>query len=74
MTKLEIRQQMRNEALNKIRKIYNPKYKFNYDQYDEDSYSEQREKEIRLIIENLEKDLKNTKCDYETYSKHFSNG
>lgn len=63
MTKLEIRQQKRNEALNKIRKIYNPKYKCNYDQYDEDSYSEQREKEIRWIIENLEKDLKLIKCD-----------
>jgi len=62
MTTLQVRQQKKNEALNSIRKIYNPKYKFPYDQHDEDSASEQREQEIRYIIEKLEKELSSLKC------------
>lgn len=61
MTNLEVRQQLKNTALNEIRKIYNPNYKFPYDysyidEYDE-SYSEQREYRIEEIIQNLERDL-----------------
>jgi hypothetical protein len=62
MTTLEIRQQKKNEALNSIMKIYNPKYKFPYSKYD-GSYPEQRETEIRYIIEKLEKELSILKCD-----------
>ena len=58
MTDLEVRQQKKNEALNKIRKIYNPKYKFPYDKYSEYSTSEEREGDIKFIIEELEKNLK----------------
>ena len=59
MTKSEIRQQKKNEALNKIRKIYNPDIRFNYSNFPGDgSYSDQRDFEIRTIIETLEKDLK----------------
>lgn len=61
MTKLEIRQQKKNEALNKIRKIFNKKYRFPYDEYDDDSGSEQKEHFIKSIIEYLEKELKNLK-------------
>jgi hypothetical protein len=53
MTTLQLRQQKKNEALNSIRKIYNPKYKFPYDRYSDESYSEQKEQEIRYIIEKL---------------------
>lgn len=65
---LRARELKRNEALNKIRKIYNPKYNFPYDQGDPfDDYdnspnpSEQREKYIMRIIEQLESDLSTLK-------------
>lgn len=58
MTKNEVRQQKKNEALNAIRKIYNHKYQFHYDEYDDASGSEQREDRIQYIIEQLEKELK----------------
>jgi len=62
MTKNEIIQQIKNEALNEIRKIYNPKYKFPFDQYDrESSYTEQIEYKIRYTIESMEKRIKETK-------------
>jgi hypothetical protein len=63
MTTLQLRQQKKNEALNSIRKIYNPKYKFPYDRYSDESCSEQKEQEIRYIIEKLEKELSLLKCD-----------
>ena len=51
-------QQTKSTALNAIRKIYNPRYQFPYSPYDADgSCAEQREKEVRKIIENLEEDL-----------------
>ena len=60
MTKSEIKQQKKNEALNKIRKIYHPLNQKWYSNYQEDgSYAEQRDYEISQIIENLEKELKN---------------
>lgn len=62
MTNLEIRQQKKNEALNKIRKIFNKKYRFPYDEYDESSCLEQKGEAIKQIIEDLEKDLSNSGC------------
>lgn len=59
MTIIEVRQQKKNEALNEIRKIFNPKYKFPYDVYSEESYAEQVAYRIKSIIEELEKTLKN---------------
>lgn len=57
MTKTQIIQQHRNEAINAIAKIYHPKYKFPYDQYSEESGVEQRESEIRQIIINMNKKI-----------------
>ncbi len=57
MTKKEIIQQKKNEALNKIRKIFHPLTKNHYDQYSGESYAEQREYMTRYIIETLEKEL-----------------
>lgn len=62
MTTIEVRQQKKSEALNKIRKIYYPK---NYSKgvgcsssmYDNESWAEQRDEKVRRIIEELEKDL-----------------
>lgn len=61
MTNDEVRQQKKNEALNKIRKIYNPLYKVHYDDYSDESYSEQRDYKIESIIEDLEKELNKIK-------------
>lgn len=61
MTKDEIIQQIKNETLNAIRKIYNPKYKFSYDSYSEDSYAEQRESTIQYKIEQMEQKISETK-------------
>lgn len=65
---LKARQHKKNEALNEIRKIFNPKYKFPYSQADPygdwddlPSCAEEREKRISNIIEQLEKDLKELK-------------
>ena len=65
---LRARQLKKNEALNEIRKIFNPKYKFPYSQPDPygdwddlPSCAEEREKRISVIIEQLEKDLKELK-------------
>ena len=58
MTKNEIIQQKKNEALNKIRKIYHPLHKNHYSNYSEDgSYREQESYWIMEIIETLEKEL-----------------
>ena len=62
MTIEENRQRIKNEALNKIRKLYNPMYKHSYSQFEEDgSYAEQREYEISQIIEWMEKELQKLK-------------
>ena len=62
MTNLEIRQQKKNEALNKIRRIFNKRYRFPYDQYDESSGMEQKAFAIKSIIEDLENDLSSFGC------------
>jgi len=72
MTKDEIIQQIKNEALNNIAKIYNPKYKFDYYECDnigeycgdDVSCSEQREHKISSIIEQMHKDIEETKKKY----------
>lgn len=58
MTIIEVRQQKKNEALNEIRKIFNPKYKFPYDVYSEETPAEQKAYRVSYIIEELEKALK----------------
>lgn len=57
MTRSEVRQQLKNEALKKIREIYNPKSSFKCDPYDEGSYGEQKGYAVQYIIEDLEKNL-----------------
>lgn len=58
MNEAGIRQMIKNEALNKIRKLYNPKHKVSYSDYEEDgTRAEQRDFIVREIIEKLEKDL-----------------
>ena len=71
MTKNQIIQQYKNEALNSIAKIYHPKYNFRCDEYSHLSGSEQKEEEIRSIIQQMnykidivkkkEKELKKSK-------------
>ncbi len=59
MNKSEVIQQVKSEALNKIRKIYHPLANNNYDKFgDSGSYSEQRDSMISYIIEELEENLK----------------
>jgi len=61
MTKNQIIQQYKNEALNSIAKIYHPKYNFRYDEYSHLSGSEQKEEEIRSIIQNMNKNIEEVK-------------
>lgn len=60
----EVIQLKKNEALNKIRKIYHPKTKNHYSPYtyEEGSYTEQREGWISEIIETLEKEIREFKA------------
>ena len=62
---LRARQLKKNQALNEIRKVLSPKYKFPYSQVTSYVYSgeipsraEEREKRISEIVEQLERDLK----------------
>lgn len=57
MTKNENRQRIKNEALNKIAKIYHPKYKFSYDDYCGNSRSEQREETVYFAISEMKSQL-----------------
>lgn len=66
MTQNETRQLLKNTALNKIRKICDTScYRTNnpyYNYYAKDgSYAEQRQYDIELIINDLEKELKQLK-------------
>lgn len=68
MNYIQIRQQIKNEALNRIAKIYHPLYRFPYsksygwyDDVDNYSYSEQREQEIQNIIKRMNSKLKKAK-------------
>lgn len=67
---IKARQLKKNEALNAIRKVFNPKFKFPYEQGnpwgdwdDMPSLAEQREKYIANIIDKLERDLADLKVD-----------
>ncbi len=60
MTKTQRRQMVKGEAFNSILKIYHPKAKFCYDEYNrESSYTEQREEKVRSIMERYFEELKN---------------
>jgi hypothetical protein len=57
MTKSENRQRIKNEALNKIAKMY---YKDNYkgDLYDERNYGEQRDDDVKWVLDDMNRRLK----------------
>ncbi len=58
MTNEENIQRIKNEALNKIRKLYNPNTKHNYTYYDgEGSMMEQISHDVEYIVSQLEKDI-----------------
>lgn len=60
MTKQEVNNLKKATALNKIRKLFNPNTKHNFTYYEgEGSKMEQIAFEVKHIIENLEKELKN---------------
>ena len=60
MTKSENRQRIKNEALNKIRRLYDEHLKNSfYDTFDECSFTEQRDYLISEILDCLEYELKN---------------
>lgn len=61
MTKDENKQRIKSEALNKIRKIYNPKGKVRYSEFfiEDGSYAEQRDYKVSRIIFEMEKELNN---------------
>lgn len=61
MTKAEVRQLKKSTAFNKIREIYNPRVRFNYDLFDESSFAEQRDEAVEYIISDLERELSNLK-------------
>lgn len=58
MTNKENRQRIKNEALNKIRKLYHPKTKHNYTYYPGDGgLMERIFFDVKWIIEDMEKEL-----------------
>lgn len=58
MTHQENRQRVKNEALNKLRKLFNPNTEHNYTYYSgEGSTMEQVAYDAQYIIEELEKQL-----------------
>lgn len=59
MTNIENRQRIKNEALNSIREIYDPKRGMRYFDYCDENFAEQREYKISEIIKKMEKDLIN---------------
>lgn len=62
MTKNEIKLQKKATALNAIKKLYHPLYKHNYTYYEgEGSFGEQRDSDVKQIIETLEKELNRLK-------------
>jgi len=58
MTKTENRQRIKNEALKRIRAIFDPHRNFKYDPYDEASGLEQKGYKAEEIISDLERELK----------------
>jgi len=57
MTKNQIIQMYKNDAINNISKIYHPKYKFPYDPYSLESGAEQINSAIEKIISNMNKKI-----------------
>jgi hypothetical protein len=67
MTYEENRQRIKNEALNSIAKLYHPLYKSNYTYYPgEGSFTEQRDGEVKELIENMNMQLERIKKEYQT--------
>ena len=74
MTYEEIKIQKKFEALNRIRKIY---YPINYDKgfgcsrnlWDNETWAEQRDEQVRRIINELEKDLNQIKQNKRNYER-----
>lgn len=73
MTKKENTQRIKNEALNKIRNLYNPNIKIQYSDYrhEDGSYCEQRDNMIERILEKMKTDLK-TNSERIEYNPIFS--
>jgi hypothetical protein len=61
MKKHEIARMYKNEAFNKIRKIFHPLTQNSYDNYSGESYLEQDARRVSYILEEMEKRLKNLK-------------
>ena len=63
MTKQENKRRIKAEALNKIRKLYDPKTIHNFTYYEgEGTTGEQLSDEVRYIIDNMNKELLNNKA------------
>ena len=58
MTKQQITQQKKNEALNAIRKLYHPLYKMGGNIWDEESSKERRDSIVEDIITKLNEEIK----------------
>jgi len=62
MTSEENKQRIKNETLNKIRKLYHPKTKHNYTYYDgEGSLMEQISFDVESIIREMERQISEIK-------------
>jgi hypothetical protein len=48
-------------ALNKIKKMYHPKFKFKPDEWVKETFNEQRDYMVSLILDNLELEVKKLK-------------
>ena len=57
MTKAENKQRIRNEALNKIERLYHPKSTWKGDPYSDISYREEKEFEVECIMEWMYEEL-----------------
>ena len=57
MNRIQNRQRMKNEALNEIQKIYNPKCKLETDRYDNRDLAVTRDEKIGYIINSLNDNL-----------------
>jgi len=60
MTQTEVKQQLKNECLNRVLYIHSKYFKYMDNHYD-DSYCEQRDYEVKKAVEKLEKELEKLK-------------
>ena len=61
MTNAQVKQMIKNEAINSIAKLFHPLHKFHYDNYSEDSRDEQKFSEIKSIVESMNRKLSELK-------------